>query len=221
VPALRLKWSKLAGRQIGRLIDLFALEVPATRAAAAARVNRHTAQRVYAEIRRRVAAACEAESPLGGEVEADESYSGGRRKGKRGRGAAGKVIVFGLLKRGGRVYTRPVPNVTRATLRLIIRAKVPEGSTIFTDSLASYDGLIVDGYRHYRIDHGREFARGKRNHINGIESFWSYAKTKLKARYGLPRAAFFFHLKEMEYRFNHRTENLAKKIKGLFATDRD
>jgi transposase len=215
-PRKIIKGARIPNRQISRLIGLFALEVPASRAAAALGVNRNTATRVYAEIRKRIAAACEGEALLDGEVEADESYFGGHRKGKRGRGAAGKVIVFGLLKRSGRVYTRPVPNVTRATLRLIIRAKVPDGSTIFTDSLASYDGLITDGYKHYRIDHGREFARGKRNHINGIESFWSYAKLRLRRYHGIDRGRFFFFLKECEFRFNGRNENLAKKIKALF-----
>jgi len=154
-------------------------------------------------------------------VEVDESYFGGVRKGQRGRGAAGKVIVFGILKRNGKVYTRPVPNVSRAILRLIIKQKVPEGSTIYSDSFRSYDGLITDGYKHYRINHDREFARGRRNHINGIESFWSYAKTKLKKYQGINRKYFQLYLKEMEYRFNHRNDELTKKIKGLFATDRD
>ncbi|HEY4507584.1 MAG TPA: IS1595 family transposase [Candidatus Paceibacterota bacterium] len=217
MPAPRLKWSKLTARQTGRLAECFAFEMPAGTAARAVGVHRHTAARVYREIRRRLARECERESILDGEVEADESYFGGHRKGKRGRGAAGKVIVFGLLKRRGRVYTRPVPNVSKATLRLVIKAKVPEGSTIYSDSLASYDGLITEGYRHYRIDHGREFARGRRNHINGIESFWGYAKTKLRRYYGISRGSFFLYLKEMEYRFNHRRDDLAKRIKALLA----
>lgn len=206
---------------MGKLIELFVLEVPASRAAGVAGVNRNTATRIYREIRIVLAADCEQHALLGGEVEVDESYFGGVRKGLRGRGAAGKVIVFGLLKRNGRVYTRPVPNVTRATLRMIIKTKVPEGSTIFSDSFRVYDGLITDGYEHFRINHQTEFARGRRNHINGIESFWSYAKTKLKNRYGIPKSTFYLHLKEMEWRYNHRNLNLAKKIKGLFAKRRE
>ena len=216
-----LKHARITTRQLHRLIELFALEVPASRAASVARVHRNTATRIYREIRRRLAQECEKESLLEGEVEVGESYFGGVRKGMRGRGAAGKVIVFGLLKRKGRVYTRPVPNVTRATLRLVIQQKVDAGSTIFTDSFASYDSLLADGYKHYRINHTHEFARGKRNHINGIESFWSYAKTKLKSRYGLPKTTFFLHLKEMEWRYNHRNEDLARKLKGLFTKRRD
>jgi len=158
----------------------------------------------------------EREAPLGyGEHEVDESYFGGHRKGLRGRAAAGKVIVFGILKRNGKVYTTPVPDVSRWTLRQIIRQRIPPGSTIYSDSLASYDGLITDGYRHYRIDHGTHFAQGKRKHINGIENFWGYAKTKLRRHYGLPRVHFFLYLKEMEFRFNHRHENLQLLLRRI------
>ena len=211
-----LRNTKITNRKFNELIKLFALEVPATKAAVATGVNRNTASRIYREIRERIARACGEESFLEGEVEVDESYFGGKRKGQRGRGAAGKVIVFGILKRNGRVYTRPVPDVSRAVLRLIIKQKVPEGSTIYSDSFRAYDGLITDGYKHYRSNHQREFARGKRNHINGIESFWSYAKTKLKRYHGINRKHFHLYLKEMEYRFNHRNDDLALEIKGLF-----
>lgn len=105
-------------------------------------------------------------SPLGGEVEGDESYFGGKRKGLRGRGAAGKVPVFGLLKRNGRVYTRIVEDVSRKTLRRIIKTKVVPESVIYTDSFRSYDGLVLDGFKHYRINHQECFAISTRNHID-------------------------------------------------------
>lgn len=87
---------------------------------------------------------------LGGEVEVDESYFGGPRKGQRGRGAAGKVPVFGLLKRGGRVYAQVVPNARTRTLKPIIRAQVKPDSIVYTDSLKSYDALDVSEFRHIR-----------------------------------------------------------------------
>ena len=204
-----VKWSKLDNRTTNELIRYFILEVPASRAALESSVNRHSADRVYTLIRKCIVLACEAEAPLDyGEHEVDESYFGGIRKGKRGRGAAGKVAVFGILKRNGKVYTTPVPNVSRETLRAIIRQRIPEGSTIYSDSFRSYDGLITDGYRHYRINHGKTFAISKRRHINGIENFWGFAKTKLRRYYGVRRSHFFLYLKEMEFRFNHRHENL-------------
>lgn len=198
-----IKNSKLTNRELGRLIDFFALEIPAKKAAKALEINRHSAERVYHLIRLRLAAECEKQSPFEGEVEVDESYFGGHRKGNRGRGAAGKVPVFGLLKRQGKVYTRIVKDVSRETLRKIIRTQVVPASVIYSDGFRSYDGLILDGFRHYRIRHEQTFAR-KRNHINGIENFWGFAKTKLKKYYGINRKYFYLYLKEMEFRFNNR-----------------
>ncbi len=204
-----VKWSKLRNRTLNEVIKYFVLEVPASRTARELGVHRHTVERIYTLIRERIVLVCEAEAPFErGEHEVDESYFGGKRKGNRGRDAAGKVIVFGILKRNGWVYTRPVPNVEGKTLRQIIAQKVPEGSTIYSDSYSSYDGLITDGYRHYRINHDKEFAHGKHRHINGIENFWGFAKTKLRRYYGVPRSRFFLYLKEMEFRFNHRSENI-------------
>jgi transposase-like protein len=207
--------SKLSNRQLNRLVELFALEVPAVNAARVMGIHRHSAARVYRIIRQQMARDCERHAPLRGEVEADESYFGGHRKGKRGRGAAGKVAVFGLLKRRGKVYTRPVPNVTRDTLRTVIRQKVPRGATIYSDQFSGYDGLITQGYRHYRINHTHSFAPTRRHHINGIENFWGYAKTKLKRYYGIPRSQFLLYLKEMEFRFNHRREDLPRQIRRI------
>jgi len=204
--------SKLSNRQIGRPIAPFALEVPAVKATRVLRINRHSAERVYQVIRRHLAWECERVSPLRGEVEADESYFGGHRKGQRGRAAAGKVAVFGLLKRRGKVYTRPVPNVTRETLRAVIRQKVPKGATIYSDQFSGYDGLITQEYRHVRIHQGHSFATSRRRHITGIENFWGYAKTKLKRYYGVSRHHFLLYLKEMEFRFNHRQHDSAVLI---------
>lgn len=86
---------------------------------------------------------------LDGEVEADESYFGGRRKGKRGRGAAGKVPVFGLLKRNDKVYTAIIPDAREATLIPIIRQKVEPDSIVYTDTWRSYNALDVSEFKHY------------------------------------------------------------------------
>ena len=104
-----------------------------------------------------VAEICERESPFQGEVELDESYFGARRvRGRRGRGALGKTIVFGLLKRGGRVYTRIVPDVSRKTLLSVVERQVDKEAIVYTDGFSSYDGLVDWGYRrHYRVNHGR------------------------------------------------------------------
>ena len=108
---------------------------------------------------------------LCGEVETDESYFGGVRKGKRGRGAVGKVIVFGLLKRGGKVYTAIVPNAKTETLLPIIQEKVEPDSIVCTDTFRTYNALDVSDFHHRHINHSKLFA-DNRNHINRIENFW-------------------------------------------------
>ena len=107
-------------------------------------------------MRKRIASFFEQESPFHGEVEVDESYFGGKRiKGKRGRGAASKTPVFGILQRGGKVYTEIVPNCAKATLQGIIRGKVDPRSIIHSDSWRGYNGLVDLGYKkHYRVQHG-------------------------------------------------------------------
>jgi transposase len=93
------------------------------------------------------------------------------------------VAVIGLQKRRRKVLHpsgTQLPNVTWETLRAVLRQKVPKGSAIYSDQFSGNDGLVTEGYRHYRINHGESFATGHRRYINGIENFWGYAKTKLK-----------------------------------------
>lgn len=214
MPKRLIPRSHLTNRQLGQIIDFFVLEIPASKTAKTVGVNRHSVERVYHHLRTTIAIACEKESPLGGDVEVDESYFGGKRKGERGRQVVSKVPVFGLLKRSGKVYTRIVQDVSRSTLQKIIRTKVVPDSIIYSDSFSSYDGLVLDGFKHYRINHSHEFARGKHNHINGIENFWGYAKTRLRRYHGIPRKQFYLYLKEMEFRFNNRKEpNLGELLR--------
>ena len=98
--------------------------------------------------------------------------------------------------------------MTRTVLRRIIRQKVPRCSTIYSDGFRSYDGVLTDGYRHYRILHEQTFAPSRRQHMNGIENFWGFAKTKLRRYYGVRRSHVVLYLKEMEFRFHHRHEDL-------------
>jgi transposase-like protein len=151
-----------------------------------------------------------------GVFELDESYFGAKRvRGKHGRGAAGKTPVFGLLKRDGNVFVSVVPNCSREELMPIIQGKILEGSTVYTDGWKAYDGLVVNGYDHYRIFHSNnEFARGK-SHVNGIEAFWSFAKRRLAKFNGLKDEKFLLHLKECEFRYNNRDVNLVKILTKL------
>lgn len=204
---VRARISRAKFRQI---IKLFALDLTATQITALTGLNRNTVNRYLTLIRQAIAAHCQRESPFSGDVELDESYFGARRvRGKRGRGARGKTIVFGIYKRNGRVYTEIVPNCKKSSIQAIIRGKVDLASSIHTDGFRSYDGIVHMGYRkHYRVQHGKdEFVRGTA-HINGIDGFWGMAKTRLVKFKGMSRSTFYLHLKECEWRFNHRDEDL-------------
>src|SRR5436190_15240829 len=155
-----LKYSKLSPRRAGELLTLFVAGATARTAADLVGVHRNTAALFVSKVRAVVAAHQEramAEA-FDGPMEIDESYFGGRRKGKRGRGAAGKVPVFGILRRGGRVYTKMLPNTSRATVVPIINAKIVLDSVVYTDGYFAYDTLDVSGFRHRRINHQRQYA---------------------------------------------------------------
>ena len=208
-----IKRCKLSKKIQLRLLEYFVLEVTARSAADVLGLQANTAALFYRKVRELIAEHAAAdEELLGGEVEADESYFGGVRKGKRGRGSAGKVPVFGLLKRGGRVFVLPVPNAKSDTLMPIIRRKIKPDSIVYTDTFRSYNVLDVSEFKHYRINHSHLFAKQK-NHINGIENFWNQAKRVLRKYNGIPRKNFFLFLKECEFRFNHGSP--AEQIKIL------
>ena len=148
-----------------------------------------------------------------GEVEIDESYFGGHRKGKRGRGAAGKVAVFGLLKRGGKVYTQMIADCKRDTLMPIIQQRIKPDSVVYSDTFASYSTLSAEGYHHVRINHDTALAEPSGRHINGIENFWNQAKRHMRRFNGVPKESFYLFLKECEWRFN--AGSAANQIKSL------
>ena len=198
-------FSELKFRQI---IKSFSLDLTASDTAEICGLSRNTINKIFTQIRQRIFVLAQIEAgdqKSLGVFECDESYFGAKRiRGKRGRGAAGKTPVFGLLKREGKVYVQIVRNCTKRELMPIIQGKILEGSLINTDGWKAYDGLVVNGYDHYRVFHSHdEFARGK-CHVNGIESFWSFAKRRMAKFNGLTDEKFYLHLKESEWRFNNR-----------------
>jgi len=142
---------------------------------------------------------------LGGHVEVDETVIGGYRPGKRGRAAAGKTIVMGMLERDGEAMTMVIPDVRRDTLQPIVRANVERGSTVHTDELGSYRGLGYKGYRHKTVNHSRgEYVKGN-SHVNGIEGYWSRLKNSIRGTHThVSRKHLSKYLGEFEYRFNMR-----------------
>lgn len=194
--------SKIGVYEQHKLLELFVGGVPARTAAELAGVNRNSATLYYQKIRHMIVYELEDDSPFfEGEIELDESYFGGARKGNRGRGAAGKVPVFGLLKRGGKVYAKVIPDASSATLIPIITNKIVPDSVVYTDSWSAYNAIDVTQFHHFRINHSELFA-DRHNHINGIENFWNQAKRHLRKYNGIPARHFNLFLQECVFRFN-------------------
>ena len=220
-----LNHAHISEAKFKEVLKLFCIGLEAKKVAELVSINRNTINRIFLLFRKRIAEFCEQQSPLGvGEIEIDESYFGAKRvRGLRGRGASGKIPVFGMLKRNGKVFTQIIKNCSASELLPIIRSQADEESTMFSDSWRSYNGLGDFGYKkHYRIKHGNnEFAKRQlamhdgnpvkiRNHINGIENFWGLCKVRLSRFRGIHKSTFYLHLKECEFRYNYRKENLYK-----------
>lgn len=201
--------SKISEQKFRDILWLFCVDLEATKVSEITGISRPSINKIYDKIRETIYLDCEQQSPLGkGSIELDESYFGARRvRGIRGRGAKGKTKVFGMLKREGKVYTQIVERCSIAELLPIIEEQADKESTIYTDGFKSYDGLADYGYKkHHRIIHSEnEFARGH-NHINGIENFWGLCKVRLSRFRGIHKVKFHLHLKECEFRYNHRKE---------------
>ena len=195
------------------LVKLFELELTARQAAVQTGVSYPTAHKAFLLLRRAILAEA-APTLFRHAVEADESYFGPRRP-KRSRGdpknlgrsAPHKTPVFGILERHGQVQVSVVPNCGAAILRDQTLRWVKRGTLVYTDKWDGYDTLAFCGYRHLRLDHARHFARGK-VHINGLEGFWSYAKTKFIKHHGVSPEKFPLYLYEWQFRYNHRNEDL-------------
>ena len=211
--------SRISEAKFREIIKLFATDLTALQISTLTKIHRNSINTILQKLRQRISEFCEKESVFEkGEIEMDESYFGARRvRGLRGRGARGKTIVFGLKKREGKVYTQIIKNCSKNEILPLIRAK---NSTVYTDGFKTYDSLVDMGYKkHYRVHHGKnEFSKkdGKvKNHINGIENFWGLAKVRLSKFRGMNKKTFYLHLKECEFRFNHRNEDLYRLLLSI------
>jgi transposase-like protein len=152
---------------------------------------------------------------LSGEVEADETFIGGKARNmhiaKRqrritGTGGKDKTAVMGILERGGHVRTIVVPNRKRAALQTEVRKHVEAGAALYTDALPSYSGLAQE-YAHAVVDHAVAYVDG-RVHTNGLENFWSLLKRSINGTYvSLEPFHLFRYLDEQTFRYNHRKLN--------------
>ena len=189
------------------VLHYFCLELSARKTADDLGLSYNTVSKRYKFFREQIADYSDNISErFKGEIELDETYFGGKRKGKRGRGAYNKAIVFGIMERDGKVYTKVVPDVSAQTLMSEIEAKTEKGSVFYTDCFKSYKSLKQYG-KHLKINKQYAFVAG-RNHINGLEGFWSYAKERFHKYHGINKDNYPLYLKEMEFRHNHRNEDL-------------
>lgn len=211
---------RISERKFRDRLHLFAPDITADRAAALTGLNHKTAASIHTRPRLPMAELAREGCSFRGQVELDESYFGpARQRGRpglgRGRGVRGKAPVCGTLERGGRVHCQIVKNCSKATLMAIIERRVALSAEVVTDGFCSYDGLVEAGFkRHHRINKfwNRDRAIFSQNgvHINGIESFWNYAKRRHAKFKGLRRTSFPTFLKETESRFNNRENNLSR-----------
>jgi transposase len=167
-----------------------------------------TAWRMAHELRKLMAQSDD-HGPMGGHVEIDEAYVGGRSKGgKRGRGSPTKTVVFGMLERGGIVRAGPIPNFRQDTVEPIIRINVVRGSTISTDEHVAYADLRRGGeYVHGRVSHGKkEYVRGI-HHVNSLEGYWSHLKRGIRGTHiHVSRKHLWKYVSEFSYRYNMRSQ---------------
>jgi len=189
------------------LLKLFDLGISTRKAAIESGVSYPTALHCFDAIRLAILdEQSKTDEILKGQIEADEAYFGGKRKGNRGRGAKNKTIVFGILERKGKVNVQIVNDVKAKTLLTSTIKKVKKGSIVYTDKWKGYNSLMFHGYRHLSVDHSKIFANGK-VYINGIEGFWSFAKENMAKHHGISSSKFLLYIKEMEWRYNHREED--------------
>ncbi|WP_298043426.1 IS1595 family transposase [uncultured Campylobacter sp.] len=198
--------SRISEKKFREILKYFAEDIEASKISNLTKISEVTLCKIFREIRILMSQECKKISKFSGEIEIDESYFGAKRvRGKRGRGASGKQPVFGIFKRDGKVYTQIVKNCSASELIPILsQFSELDSSTIYSDFWKAYDGLVDYGAKaHYRVKHSKnEFANGK-NHINGIENFWGYAKHRLSKFKGIKKENFLLHLKECEFRYNN------------------
>lgn len=197
-------------RKTREIVKYFTLDLPASKTTEIVWLNAKTIDDWYRYIRICISKYCEynKQEVLKWEIELDESYFWPTRvRWKRWRWAGMKTIVFGLLKRNGKVYTEIIPDCRADTLKQIIRGKISEESVINTDWWRWYNGLVDIWFdKHYRVHHWRnEFARGNK-HINWIESFWSFTKRRFAKFNWIKKEYLYYYLKESEFRFNCRLQ---------------
>lgn len=201
--------------------------------------SRPCVNRYYTHFRELIYRSLQRAPRLAGEVEMDQAFFGGRaakreaayirrlaglptldiKKKFRKKKADKRILTLGFLQRGGLVYTHTIARADAATLFPVIRLVIEQGATIYSDEWAAFNDLKLDGYTHLTVNHSLEYSDKKGRHINNMEGFWSFAKTRLSKFKGISRRTLPLHIKESEWRWNNR-DDLSGALRKLLAADK-
>ncbi len=216
-----VKRSKISEAKFREILKCFSHELDAQTIAALAGLNRNTCNRYLHLVRKRIAQFCEQQSPFNGKIEAIESNSGSKQiVGEQGRKTEIKVPVFGVIQHEGKVYTEVVPDCNRHAYQAVIRGNAEPESIMNYSDWRGYNGLMDLYYKKpYSVhDENDESAKSK-EHINCIDSFWSFAKRRIMKFYGMSEPTFYLHLKECEFRFNYRNQDIYVMLLKMIRDD--
>lgn len=228
-----LRASRVTKKKRNLLLKSFCLDQTATVAASLAKVNRRTANLYFRHWRELIFQATRRAPRFSGEIEMDQAFFLGRGRkretalvrrlaglppleriveARKIRKDARKLQVFAIQQRGGDVYAQIVHSADARTLMPIIRLVVEQGSVIYTDEWRAFSGLGMDGYTHGTVNHSLRYTDRKGTHVNSVESFFSFARRRLAKFNGISRRMFPLHLKECEFRWNHKDMSAVMKI---------
>lgn len=200
--------SKISEAKIRQIVRLFAIDLNALQIAELAGVNRNTVNRYLSAFRERIARHCEAETPARLPVPSQEGGHGNVAAGEQDAPhEPDSAVVLGLFRREGRIYTEIIPNFSKAALRKIVRGRLSIDALSPLARWREYDGLVDLGCQKlFRLAPDAREAGGRQ--FSGVESFWAFAKTRLLRFRGIQKHALYVNLKECEFRFNHRNEDI-------------
>jgi transposase len=197
--------SKISEAKFRDLVRFFSADLDATQITMLSGLNRNTVNRYVNAIRERIAEHCESESAMNNEAKVDESFFGCHHVLIRPSGdATTKTTVFGLIKQYSKVNTQIVTDYVKSSpKKRVIAGMLTRDNIIYANELSKSEGVARGGYDDFNNCLSR---------VNGIEGFWSIAKTRLLKFRGLNKDTFYLHLKECEFRYNYRNQNLYLKI---------
>jgi len=211
----------LSERKFRFVLQEFALDREASKVAIRAKLNRKTVNSLYERIRARIVIMAEHEKPCNlDNVQIDEAYFGAMRSTRAWYNT--KTIALGIIS-AKRVYTKILNKACKAEIYPEIRAVCKNGATIFTDASSVYSGLVAEGYKHKFVNHSiYEFGRQEGDSkvtTNRIESYWAWTKLRLSKFKGIRYEKYYVHLKECEWRFNHRHDDIYRLLLKEFRAD--